>query len=102
VETNKVLSLAGLTLLALAFCPQLEAMSWDLLWIAQLKLWTHSAYSAFKFYGTSNIPALSSWPGLSSELSSNSAKVEPKPRKRPFPRKLFLNPLHSALFDASV
>jgi len=75
VEWNKVISLSGLTVLTLAYCPGLEAERWELLWHAMLMLWTHSVYSAFKFYGGNNLPHLSTWGSAISELLSNSPKV---------------------------
>jgi len=61
VELNKAISLAGLTLLCIAFLPGLEASRYELLWSAMLQLWVHSVYSTYKYYGDKNIPALSTW-----------------------------------------
>jgi len=38
VELNKALSLAGLTVLLLAFCPGLEESRWGLLWSAMVQV----------------------------------------------------------------
>eukprot|EP00043_Microstomoeca_roanoka_P022608 m.256749 g.256749 ORF g.256749 m.256749 type:complete len:195 (+) comp22510_c0_seq1:254-838(+) len=52
VEINKVLSLAGLTLMLLSFLPHLgKALSHELHWTAIVMLWPHSVYSCYKFYG---------------------------------------------------
>ena len=61
VELNKALSLAGLTLLCVAFLPGFEASRYELLWSAMLQLWVHSVYSIYKFYGDKHIPVLSTW-----------------------------------------
>jgi hypothetical protein len=75
VEMNKAISLAGLTVLALAFCPGFDAMRWELLWHAMVLLWTHSCYSAYQFYGATHIPLLSEFPTMFSDLSSDNAKT---------------------------
>ena len=51
VESNKALSLAGMTTMLLSFVPTFEKRSKGLLWISMMMLWTHSAYSMYKFYG---------------------------------------------------
>jgi hypothetical protein len=75
VEMNKAISLAGLTVLALAFCPGFDAMRWELLWHAMVLLWTHSCYSAYQFYGATHIPLLSEFPTMLADLSSDNAKT---------------------------
>jgi hypothetical protein len=51
VESNKALSLAGMTTMLLSFVPTFEKRSKGLLWVSMMMLWTHSAYSMYKFYG---------------------------------------------------
>ena len=51
VECNKALSLAGMTTMLMSFLPSFEKKSKGLLWISMMMLWTHSAYSMYKFYG---------------------------------------------------
>lgn len=51
VECNKALSLAGMTTMLMSFLPSFEKRSKGLLWLSMSMLWTHSAYSMYKFYG---------------------------------------------------
>lgn len=51
VECNKALSLAGMTTMLLSFVPTFHKRSKGLLWVSMMMLWTHSAYSMYKFYG---------------------------------------------------
>ena len=51
VECNKALSLAGMTAMLMSFLPRFEKQSRGLLWVSMIMLWTHSAYSMYKFYG---------------------------------------------------
>jgi hypothetical protein len=51
VECNKALSLAGMTTMLISFLPPFEKRSKGLLWLSMMMLWTHSAYSMYKFYG---------------------------------------------------
>merc|ERR1711988_406041 len=74
VQLNKVISLVGLTCVTMAFCPGLDSIRWELLWHSMLLLWVHSAYSAWKYYGSNNIPLLSTWGNIGTELSSTEAK----------------------------
>ena len=73
-QVNKAASLTGLTLMTLAFCPKFEGIQRDLIWHSMLILWPHSIYSAYKFYGTPNIPKLSTWPAVVSEMRSSEAQ----------------------------
>jgi hypothetical protein len=73
-QVNKAASLTGLTVLTLAFCPKFEGIQRDLIWHSLLILWPHSIYSAYKFYGTPNIPKLSTWPAVVSEMTSSEAQ----------------------------
>ena len=75
LELNKAISLAGLTVLALAFCPGFYAIQVHLLWHAMILLWTHSCYSAYQFYGGTNIPRLSEFPSMCKELIADDAKT---------------------------
>mmetsp|Transcript_7386 Transcript_7386/g.10268 ORF Transcript_7386/g.10268 Transcript_7386/m.10268 type:complete len:195 (+) Transcript_7386:61-645(+) len=59
VEYNKALSLAGLTNLALALL--IVPLRASLIWQSMLMLWTHSLYSAIKFYGSPHIPRVGEW-----------------------------------------
>ena len=52
-ESNKVISLAGLTTFMFAFLPVFKSQARDLTWISMNMLWTHSIYSLYKFYGLS-------------------------------------------------
>ena len=83
IEMNKAISLAGLTVLAMAFCPGFDAMRWELLWHAMVLLWTHSCYSLYQFYGATHIPPLSEFPGIFSDLSSDNAKQRVRPPTPP-------------------
>merc|ERR1712224_553108 len=74
VQMNKAISLNGLTVLVMAFLPGLDNYRYDLVWYAMLQLWVHSAYSAWKYYGSNNIPLLSTWGNIGTELSSTEAK----------------------------
>lgn len=51
VECNKALSLAGLTTMLMSFLPAFERRATPLLFLSMTMLWTHSAYSMYKFYG---------------------------------------------------
>jgi hypothetical protein len=75
VELNKAISLAGITTLSMAFLPGFEGFKNDLLLSAMVTLWTHSIYSIWKFYGSNNIPALSEWPSIYSELKAEDSKA---------------------------
>jgi hypothetical protein len=74
VELNKAISLNGLTCLALAFCPGFLSLQEGLWWWGMLQLWVHSCYSSYKYYGTNNIPLLSTWPKIQEELKSKKSK----------------------------
>jgi hypothetical protein len=74
IEMNKAISLAGLTVLALAFGPGFDSMRWELLWHAMVLLWSHSCYSAFQFYGGTHIPKIGSFPYMLTDLGSADAK----------------------------
>jgi hypothetical protein len=63
------------TVLCFAFTPGLGDYSSDLLWHAMMMLWTHSVYSAYKFYGDKNIPHLSTFPSVLSDLATSKAVV---------------------------
>ncbi len=52
-ESNKFLSLTGLTCTLLSFLPQFAEQSRELLFQSMTILWTHSVYSFYKFYGNS-------------------------------------------------
>ncbi len=52
-ETNKVISLSGLTSLALAFAPEFKHINKELLYASAGLLWTHSVYSFYSFYDLS-------------------------------------------------
>jgi hypothetical protein len=60
VEANKLISLAGLTILLLAGALPSSAatLQYELAWHGMIMLWMHTVYSVFKFYGTDNIPSL--------------------------------------------
>jgi hypothetical protein len=79
LEMNKAISLAGLTVLALAFCPGFIGVRWELLWHAMVMLWTHSCYSAYQFYGAAHIPAISTFPAMLSDMGSSDAKQRVSP-----------------------
>eukprot|EP00123_Amoebidium_parasiticum_P019628 comp28285_c0_seq1/m.47193 comp28285_c0_seq1/g.47193 ORF comp28285_c0_seq1/g.47193 comp28285_c0_seq1/m.47193 type:complete len:209 (-) comp28285_c0_seq1:279-905(-) len=77
VQMNKVISLVGITILALAFLPMFSSMRYDLLIHASYLLWTHTAYSTYKYWDSPNIPVfpLSGW-SIGATLSD--LKAEPK------------------------
>jgi len=77
VEWNKVLSLAGLTNLGLSFMPGIEQVVSDsrsLMRISTAMLLGHSIYSIFKYYGSPNIPTVSSYVDLGQEIKSDRAR----------------------------
>jgi hypothetical protein len=51
VELNKAISLSGMTTMLMSFLPAFKNQSRGLLWSSMTMLWTHSVYSAYKFYG---------------------------------------------------
>lgn len=51
VELNKAISLAGMTGMLMSFLPALKTQSKGLMFSSMTLLWTHSIYSAYKFYG---------------------------------------------------
>mmetsp|Transcript_19955 Transcript_19955/g.28680 ORF Transcript_19955/g.28680 Transcript_19955/m.28680 type:complete len:185 (+) Transcript_19955:74-628(+) len=53
VELNKVISLAGLTLILLSFLPYVVFSGSAFVWTAHSLLTIHSIYSVYKFYGFS-------------------------------------------------
>ena len=75
IELNKAISLTGLTVLALAFCPGFYDMQVHLTWHAMVLLWTHSCYSAYQFYGGTHIPKLLEFPFMFKELIADDAKT---------------------------
>ena len=75
VELNKAISLSGLTVLTLAYCPGFDIHSRDLVWHSMVLLWTHAVYSSFKFYGTNHIPHITTFPSAPVELLSDKAKT---------------------------
>ena len=52
-ETNKAISLSGLTTFMLAYLPAFKSQSRHLTWISMNMLWIHTIYSSYKFYGLS-------------------------------------------------
>lgn len=71
VELNKAISLAGMTVFGLALLlPDVSGLLLD----AMIMLSIHSVYSTFKYYGGKNIPLLSTWGNVFTELKSNSKK----------------------------
>ena len=71
-ETNKVLALAGLTLIAYSVISTDRFM----LLIAAIELIIHGLYSSYAFYGSNNIPKISDWTisKTAKEISSRNAK----------------------------
>lgn len=68
VEFNKALSLSGLSVLCFSFFPiYTRRMQNSLLWSAMLQLWTHALYSVVKYYGTKNIPVITSFLDMRSD-----------------------------------
>ena len=51
VEMNKAISLAGMTGMLMSFLPAFNKQSKGLMFSSMTLLWTHSIYSAYKFYG---------------------------------------------------
>lgn len=79
VEMNKAVSLAGLTNLPLAILLQSKTLFWH----AMLILWTHSLYSAFKFYGSAHIPRVQTWnTNPISDFMSSDSKVKVSAQKK--------------------
>lgn len=78
VQMNKVISLAGITTLAVSLAPGAEQVVTDtheLLQVSMGMLTVHSCYSTFKYYGSPNIPVLSSFPSMIGDFLSDDAKV---------------------------
>ena len=71
---SQALSLSGLTLFCVAWLPGLHEWRWGLIWSSMVQLWVHSLYSSWKFYGSPNIPHLSTWPHIFKELRASEAK----------------------------
>jgi len=68
VEMNKALSLSGLTVLAFSFFPiYKKRVRYALLWSAVVQLWIHAVYSTLKYYGSKNIPRISTFFDWNSE-----------------------------------
>lgn len=84
VQLNKIVSLAGLTLLGALFLPGVDALAApeELLSYTLWSLWLHAAYSVYKYYNGPNIPALSTWPRVVSEARSNSPKARVSAQKK--------------------
>lgn len=62
VELNKAVSLSGLSILCFSFFPfYTRYVQNELLWSAMVQLWIHFVYSAVKYYGTNNIPYITSF-----------------------------------------
>lgn len=62
VEFNKAVSLSGLSVLCFSFFPiYSRSVQNELLWSAMVQLWIHFVYSAIKYYGTNNIPYVTSF-----------------------------------------
>ena len=76
VQINKVIALVALNLIALAFCPYTKVWQDDLLLISLVMILVHSSYSTYYYYGSSNIPLISRWPRICSEI------VHEDPKKR--------------------
>jgi hypothetical protein len=60
VEANKLISLAGLTILLLAALlpSSAAALRHSLSWHGMIMVWVHTVYSLYKYYGTPNIPSI--------------------------------------------
>ena len=74
VQCNKVISLVGLNLLGLAYCPGFGNVRDDLVLISIVLLMIHSMYSSYYYYGSSNIPLLSKWYKITKEIGSDDTK----------------------------
>ena len=74
VQINKVVALVAINLVALAFVPFMSALRDDLLIIGLTLVLIHSSYSILKYYGTTNIPAIQTWPRMFSELMHTDTK----------------------------
>mmetsp|Transcript_3673 Transcript_3673/g.5346 ORF Transcript_3673/g.5346 Transcript_3673/m.5346 type:complete len:232 (+) Transcript_3673:114-809(+) len=77
VQMNKVISLAGLSGLGLAFMPGFDGYCSDpqgLFRISAGLMGAHIAYSSWKYYGSGNIPYVSSFPSMISEARSSKSK----------------------------
>lgn len=75
-ELNKVLGLVGLSLIAWAFMSAEKENPDRDLWHALLVVVAHTTYSLFRYYGVdAQVPYLSTWPLVVSQLSSNSSAV---------------------------
>lgn len=78
VETNKLLALCGLSLLALSFLLGSSGLLWDSFWM----LVSHTIYSTFKYYNSPNIPAISTWSNLLTEAKSPVAKTKLQAKRK--------------------
>mmetsp|Transcript_18417 Transcript_18417/g.58734 ORF Transcript_18417/g.58734 Transcript_18417/m.58734 type:complete len:214 (-) Transcript_18417:137-778(-) len=77
VQVNKVISLTGLTTLSVALLPgaaQVVQSPAELLTQSGGLLAAHSLYSLFKYYGSPNIPYLSTFPQILADFRSEKSK----------------------------
>lgn len=68
VEMNKAISLSGLSIFAMAFFPIFRKEMRLLLWSASFQLSAHAIYSIYKYYGTKNIPHLTSFLNVNDQV----------------------------------
>ena len=61
-QINKVVSLAALSIVSIAFLPGLSSsLRYDLLVQGMLHVLLHTAYSSYRYYGTPNIPGITKY-----------------------------------------
>ena len=83
VQLNKVIALTAISLASLAFCPGISSrLCQELLVVGLVHVFAHAIYSAIKYYGSNNIPYISKWPKMFTQVQSDDAKVRGKGIKK--------------------
>ena len=77
VELNKVFALCGITMLVLAAVPLPSLNEFRREFLLHSLGWTviHSSYSFYKYYGDTQIPLISKWLQIVSDLRQKSSKA---------------------------
>ena len=79
VQWNKVISLVALTNLGMAVTPGFDYFvdsTGDLITTSTLFIMLHFVYSLIKYYNTPNIPVISSFPSIATNLASSKKKTQ--------------------------
>ena len=75
VELNKAISLAGLSVLGVAFLPVFRREMYNLIMSGMIQLVIHTAYSSYKYYGSKNLPYLTSFVNLKDQWMKKSSVI---------------------------